>query len=168
MITFFQVVHILICLSLIGLILIQAGKGQGLAGAFGSFAGGTAQNLFGARTTDVLTKVTAYLTVVFFVSAFFLAYLQVKGSKSVIQFDKNKAAMNASVSKTPTKEAADMSKKLDDLTNKLLNSSKSLPAASSATDNKSEPAPAKPSEAANTAAAAPALPVPASSEAKTK
>lgn len=120
-IVFFQVIHVLIAVSLISLILIQSGKGQGLAGAFGSFAGGTAQNLFGARTTDVLTKVTAYLAVAFFVSSFTLAYMQLGKGKSVVSgINKNKAAVAANVSEVPTQEAQNVGKKIDDLTNKLL------------------------------------------------
>ena len=123
-IVFFQVIHVLIAVSLIALILIQSGKGQGLAGAFGSFAGGTAQNLFGARTTDVLTKVTAYLAVAFFVSSFALAYMQLGKGKSVVSgINKNKAAVAANVSQVPTQEAQDVSKKIGDLTNKLLGKS---------------------------------------------
>ena len=120
----FQVVHVLIAVTLVALILIQSGKGQGLAGAFGSFAGGTAQNLFGARTTDVLTKVTAYLAIAFFVSSFVLAYLQLGKGKSVVSgINKNKAAVAANVSQVPTQEAQNVSKKIDDLTNKLLGKS---------------------------------------------
>lgn len=120
-IVFFQVIHVLIAVSLISLILIQSGKGQGLAGAFGSFAGGTAQNLFGARTTDVLTKVTAYLAIAFFVSSFALAYMQLGKGKSVVSgINKNKAAVASNVSQVPTQEAQNVGKKIDDLTNKLL------------------------------------------------
>ncbi len=114
MIVFLQIVFIFICILLIGIILIQAGKGHGLAGAFGSFAGNAAQNLFGARTTDILTKITAYITVLFFGLAVFIAYLQAKETKSVML-----SVTKQEESKVATKEAKDVGKKLSDLTKDL-------------------------------------------------
>jgi len=114
MIVFFQIVFIFICILLIGIILIQAGKGHGLAGAFGSFAGNAAQNLFGARTTDILTKITAYITVLFFSLAVFIAYLQAKETKSVML-----SVTKQEESKVATQEAKDVGNKISDLTNKL-------------------------------------------------
>ena len=52
---FLNVVIVILTLFLIGLILIQRGKGGGLAGAFGGMGGSSA---FGTRTGDVFTKVT--------------------------------------------------------------------------------------------------------------
>ena len=48
------------CLILIGVILLQKGRGAGLSGAFG---GGGGQSAFGAKTGDVLTWVTVGLGV---------------------------------------------------------------------------------------------------------
>jgi preprotein translocase subunit SecG len=52
---FLNVVIVILTLFLIGIILIQRGKGGGLAGAFGGMGGSSA---FGTRTGDVFTKVT--------------------------------------------------------------------------------------------------------------
>jgi preprotein translocase subunit SecG len=52
---FLNLVIVFLTLFLIILILIQRGKGGGLAGAFGGMGGSSA---FGARTGDVFTKVT--------------------------------------------------------------------------------------------------------------
>ena len=52
---FLNVVIVILTLFLIGLILIQRGKGGGLAGAFGGMGGSSA---FGTKTGDVFTKVT--------------------------------------------------------------------------------------------------------------
>jgi preprotein translocase subunit SecG len=122
MITFLQVLHVLVSIVLIGIILIQAGKGQGLAGAFGSFAGGTAQNLFGARTSDVLTKVTAYLATFFLVSSLLLAYLQVRESSSVME-DLPRRETPAESGK---QSARQIEEKVDELTRKLLDSKKKI------------------------------------------
>jgi len=67
------VLHILICLSLVLVILLQSGKGGGLAG--GAF-GGTAQTVFGGRgATDFLTRATMVLGGAFFVTSLALALL---------------------------------------------------------------------------------------------
>jgi preprotein translocase subunit SecG len=50
-----NVVIVLLTLFLIGIILIQRGKGGGLAGAFGGMGGSSA---FGTKTGDVFTKIT--------------------------------------------------------------------------------------------------------------
>jgi len=60
------VVFILICLFLILVVLIQKGRGGGLASAFGGSGGNTA---FGAKTGDVLTWVTSVVFGVFLLLA---------------------------------------------------------------------------------------------------
>src|SRR5678810_634439 len=70
---FFVVIHVLICAALILIVLLQAGRGGGLAGAFGA---GTAQTLFGGRgAATFLTKATAWLAGAFMVMAILLAVL---------------------------------------------------------------------------------------------
>ena len=60
---------LLASLFLIGLVLIQRGKGGGLAGAFGG-AGG--QSAFGSRAGDTFTKVTIYTALVWILLIMFL------------------------------------------------------------------------------------------------
>jgi preprotein translocase subunit SecG len=76
------------CLLLILLILIQLPKKD--AGAGLAFGGGAADALFGAGSGNVLTKVTKYATVIFFVLALFLGYLQdqVHKKSSALEFEK--------------------------------------------------------------------------------
>ncbi|MFT3720330.1 preprotein translocase subunit SecG [Pseudorhodoferax sp.] len=65
-------VQILAALGMIGLILIQHGKGADMGAAFGS---GSAGSLFGASgSANFLSRTTAVLAVVFFVSTLALAY----------------------------------------------------------------------------------------------
>jgi preprotein translocase subunit SecG len=65
--------HILVCFALVMVILLQSGKGGGLAG--GAF-GGTAQTVFGGRgATDFLTRATMVLAACFFLSSIALAML---------------------------------------------------------------------------------------------
>ena len=67
------VLHILVCFALVVVILLQSGKGGGLAG--GAF-GGTAQTVFGGRgATDFLTRATMVLAGTFFLSSIVLALL---------------------------------------------------------------------------------------------
>lgn len=68
------VVLVLDCLLLILLVLIQLPKKD--AGAGLAFGGAATDALFGAGTGNVLTKVTKYATVAFFVLAMALAVMQ--------------------------------------------------------------------------------------------
>ena len=54
---------IVVCLMLIGIVLLQKGRGGGLSGAFGGGGGG--QSAFGSKTGDVLTWFTVGLAAVF-------------------------------------------------------------------------------------------------------
>jgi preprotein translocase subunit SecG len=67
---------VLNCLLLILLVLIQLPKKD--AGAGLAFGGGAADALFGAGSGNALTKITKWATVVFFLLAIFLGYLQNK------------------------------------------------------------------------------------------
>lgn len=65
--------HLVIALAIIGLIMLQQGKGADMGASFG--AGGS-QTLFGSDGGgSVLTKATAWLVVLFFSSSFGLAIL---------------------------------------------------------------------------------------------
>jgi preprotein translocase subunit SecG len=90
------VLHIVVCLSLIMVILLQSGKGGGLAG--GAF-GGTAQTVFGGRgATDFLTRATMVLGGAFFLTSLVLALLSsgTHGpSRSLIQEEARRAIPTA-------------------------------------------------------------------------
>ncbi len=66
-------VHILIGLGVIGLVLIQHGKGADMGAAFGSGASGS---LFGASgSANFMSRTTAVLAALFFATSLTLAYL---------------------------------------------------------------------------------------------
>jgi preprotein translocase subunit SecG len=66
-------VHILVGLSVIGLVLIQHGKGADMGAAFGSGASGS---LFGASgSANFLSRTTGVLAAVFFLTSLGLAYM---------------------------------------------------------------------------------------------
>ncbi len=64
------VVFVIVCLLMTLLILMQRPKQEGLGAAFG---GGVTDQVFGARTTNVLQKGTVYCGTLFFVLALLLA-----------------------------------------------------------------------------------------------
>ena len=65
-----------ICLMLIGIILIQRSKGQGMGLSFG---GGAAEAVFGGQMGNVLTRTTVILAIAFLVNTTVLAVLKPKG-----------------------------------------------------------------------------------------
>jgi preprotein translocase subunit SecG len=69
--------HILLCFLLVVVVLMQRPKNEGLGAAFG---GGMTENIFGARTTDVLQRFTSYLAGGFFLLTVLLAFLYAKQS----------------------------------------------------------------------------------------
>lgn len=67
------VIDVISAVGLIGLILLQQGKGADIGAAFGS---GASQTLFGSRgSANFLTRTTAILATVFFLSNLGLAWL---------------------------------------------------------------------------------------------
>ena len=71
--TIILVVHVLAAVGIVGLVLVQHGKGADMGAAFGSGASGS---LFGATgSANFLSRTTAILAVVFFVTSLALAYI---------------------------------------------------------------------------------------------
>lgn len=67
------VVHVLIAVSIIGLVMLQQGRG---ADAGAGFGGGASNTVFGARgSASFLSRTTAILAAVFFSSSLLLAYM---------------------------------------------------------------------------------------------
>jgi preprotein translocase subunit SecG len=65
--------HVLIALGIIGLVLLQHGKGADMGSGFG---GGSSGSLFGATgSANFLSRATAVLATLFFISSLGLAYL---------------------------------------------------------------------------------------------
>ncbi|MET0542370.1 MAG: preprotein translocase subunit SecG [Variovorax sp.] len=100
-------VQMLTALAMIGLILIQHGKGADMGAAFGS---GSAGSLFGASgSANFLSRTTAVLAAVFFVSTLALAYLshaRPSGGGSLLE----RSTVGAPVAPAPTDSAAQIPK----------------------------------------------------------
>jgi len=69
-------VHVLVAVTLVGLVLLQHGKGADMGAAFGSGASGS---LFGASgSANFLSRMTAVLAAVFFLSSMGLTFFSTK------------------------------------------------------------------------------------------
>jgi preprotein translocase subunit SecG len=82
---FVIVVHVVVCLFLIGVVLLQQGRSADLEGAFG---GQGSQTAFGPRAAaNVLTRLTTWSAVIFMVTSISLTvlYQRTTGSHSVLE-----------------------------------------------------------------------------------
>lgn len=80
MIVFLTIVHVLVCLALISIVLLQHGKGADIGAAFG----GSSQTIFGASGgATFLGKLTAGAAIVFMITTLGLSIAH-KSDKSVV------------------------------------------------------------------------------------
>ena len=100
----FIVVEVLCCLMLIGLILLQKSKSEGLGMAFGASAG---ESLFGARAGNVLSKATVILGIVFMASTLVLGALFAQKDQTLMDDVESELAQPTAVQTTPI-EGVDM------------------------------------------------------------
>jgi preprotein translocase subunit SecG len=78
------IIHIVVCIALIMIVLLQTGKGADMGAAFG---GGSSQTLFGSTgASTFLSKATTGAAIVFMVTSLGLAYLSTHriGGESVV------------------------------------------------------------------------------------
>ena len=81
MATLLIIIHIVVCLALIMIVLLQTGKGASMGAAFG----GSSQTIFGSSgATTFLTKLTTVVAVVFMLTSLFLAFIHGPGSSSSV------------------------------------------------------------------------------------
>lgn len=78
MLTFFTIVHVLLCVFMIFVILLQPGKDAGMGAALG---GGAATSAFGGRgAVTFLSKLTGVSAALFFMTSLGLSFVGLKGS----------------------------------------------------------------------------------------
>lgn len=83
MYTLLVVIHVFACFAIIGLVLLQAGKGADIGSAFG---GAGSQAVFGSMgTPTVLGKITTAVAIVFTLTSFSLALMGGERSGSVVR-----------------------------------------------------------------------------------
>src|SRR5512147_1241424 len=79
------VFHVLVALAIVGLVLLQRGKGADAGAGFGAGASGT---VFGARgSASFLSRTTAVLATLFFLSSLGLSYLFSQQKQPTSVFD---------------------------------------------------------------------------------
>ena len=103
------VLHVLVALAIIGLVLLQHGKGADMGSGFG---GGSSGSLFGATgSANFLSRLTAALATLFFLTSLGLAYFAThkpKASGSIMDAVKSEQPQNAKAA--PAAPAADAPK----------------------------------------------------------
>lgn len=99
--TLIVIVHVVVCLILILVVLLQSGKAADLAGAFG---GTGSQTEFGTRgQASLLSKVTTISAIVFMLTSLGLYILSAKGTSSVVGDVKAPAQTAAPAATEPAK-----------------------------------------------------------------
>jgi len=82
LLTAITLIHVLVCIALVMIVLLQAGKGAEMGAAFG----GSSQTLFGsAGAMGFLTKLTTIAAVVFMITSLLLALSSTRKASSVIR-----------------------------------------------------------------------------------
>jgi len=82
---FVLIIHILACVSLITLVIVQQGKGATVGSAFGS---GASQTVFGSRGSgSVLLKITIGFVIVFFSTSMAMNFMASRAVKQVKQIE---------------------------------------------------------------------------------
>jgi preprotein translocase subunit SecG len=78
--------HVIVCIALIMIVLLQTGKGADMGAAFG---GGSSQTLFGSTgASTFLSKATTVAAVVFMLTSLGLAYMSTHKTGDSIMTDK--------------------------------------------------------------------------------
>lgn len=84
--TFLNILHVLVCLFLILVVLLQQGRGGGMGSAFG---GATAQVFGGRGAGNFMTRLTAICAVIFMATSLSLAYLSSAGDRALREFEQS-------------------------------------------------------------------------------
>jgi preprotein translocase subunit SecG len=80
----FVIIHVIVCIALILIVLLQTGKGAEMGAAFG----GASQTIFGgAGPAPFLTKITTGAAIIFMITSLLLAYMSARPSSSSIMKD---------------------------------------------------------------------------------
>ena len=86
MYVFIMIVHVFVCLILIAVILLQAGRGGGLADVFGGGGGGgAAEKILGTQSNVFMTRFTEVAAVMFVVTSLTLGIMSSQRGKSLLE-----------------------------------------------------------------------------------
>ncbi len=79
------IIHVVVCIAIIMVVLLQAGKGADIGAAFG---GGSSQTLFGSTgASTFLSKATTIIAIIFMITSLCLAYMSGHKRESSIMKD---------------------------------------------------------------------------------
>ena len=107
------IIHVVASLSVIGLVLIQHGKGADAGAAFG---GGSSGSVFGARgSSNFLTRATSISVTVFFCTSIALAFVASSKHETSAAFDI--AVENSELVEKDTQEITDKNSVSQDIPN---------------------------------------------------
>jgi len=85
-------VHVIVSITLIVVILLQAGRGGGLSETFGGEPG---QTIFGAKMNVFLTRATVVAAVLFLITSLLLGILTSRRGRSLIELEGKKLSPGA-------------------------------------------------------------------------
>ena len=95
--------HVIVCIALIMIVLLQTGKGADMGAAFG---GGSSQTLFGSTGgSTFLGKMTTVVAIVFMLTSLGLAYLSGHSMKKSIMTDKKAPIEQKAIPAEPEKSS---------------------------------------------------------------
>jgi preprotein translocase subunit SecG len=79
--TLLTIIHVVVCLFLVGIVLLQHGKGADIGASFG----GSSQSLFGTEgPLPLLNKITTASAIIFMLTSVTLAYFSSQAGKSTV------------------------------------------------------------------------------------
>ena len=81
-------VHVVVCITLIAIILLQAGRGGGLSETFG---GESSRTIFGTKASVFLAKATVVAASLFLVTCLVLGIMTSRRGRSLIDLQRRKA-----------------------------------------------------------------------------
>jgi preprotein translocase subunit SecG len=97
--------HVLVCLLMILVVLMQRPRSEGLGSAFG---GGLTDNVFGSQTTNVLARFTTWMGIAFFAITLLLSIITAKANSGKTTVQKkllSEPIPTATAAATPASEA---------------------------------------------------------------
>ncbi|HDZ76570.1 MAG TPA: preprotein translocase subunit SecG [Candidatus Omnitrophica bacterium] len=77
---FLIVIHVMVCVLLVAIVLIQSGRGGGLTETFSS-----AESIFGTKTSAFLTRATTVLAILFITTCLSLYLLSIRKNRSLMR-----------------------------------------------------------------------------------
>lgn len=81
--TLLNIAHVIVCIFLILVVLLQQGRGGGM----GALAGGSAQVFGGSGAGNFMTRLTAICAVIFILTSMSLAYISSAGDRALRELE---------------------------------------------------------------------------------